>query len=78
MDVSHLLPRQETLDGGIYVAVRDPLPGHDPAVGSVGFEGQLQVAELRGEALGVVVGAGILVDEDRAGGRIPIQAGEGS
>ena len=48
VDVPHLLPREQPLDGGVHLAVRDPLPGHDPAVGTVGFEGQGQVAEASG------------------------------
>src|SRR5690348_10487629 len=76
MEVPHLLPRQKALDGGVHVAVGDPLPGHDPAVGAAGFEGEWQVAELRGEAFGSIARAGVLMDEDRAGGRIAVQARE--
>jgi hypothetical protein len=41
--------------------------------GRTGFEGQRQVAELRGEAFTGIAGAGVAMDEDGTGGRIPVQ-----
>src|ERR1700709_443640 len=76
VEVSHRLVRQQPLDRAVHLAVHDPLPGHDPAIRTVGFEGQGQIAQRGRKAFLIVVRTVLAMDEDGSRGRVGVQPSE--